>query len=147
MLGCKGVTLEKDGGEIFLAGMEELTFFGGTVLDEKTVGFTEKLSALADEKGERTGILLSHRPEIFDLYVESGFELVFTGHAHGGQIRLPFIGGVLTPNQGFFPEYDAGAFEKENTTMIISRGLGNSLFPFRIGNRPEIVVCDLVKEK
>lgn len=147
VLDCKGVTLEKDGGEIFLAGMDDLTFFGGTVLSDKTVGFTENLNALADEKGERTGILLSHRPEIFDLYVESGFELVFTGHAHGGQIRLPFVGGILTPNQGFFPEYDAGAFEKENTTMIISRGLGNSVFPFRIGNRPEIVVCDLVKEK
>ncbi len=147
VLDCKGVTLEKDGGEIFLAGMEELTFFGGAVLNEKTVGFSERLNALADEKGERTGILLSHRPEIFDLYVESGFELVFTGHAHGGQIRLPFVGGVLTPNQGFFPEYDAGMFRKENTTMIISRGLGNSIFPFRVGNRPEIVVCDLIKEK
>ena len=147
VLDCKGVTLEKDGEEIFLAGMEELTFFGGTVLDEKTAEFTERLSALAAEKGERTGILLSHRPEIFDAYVQSGFDVVFTGHAHGGQIRLPFVGGILTPNQGLFPEYDAGVFERDGTSMIISRGLGNSLFPFRIGNRPEVVVCDLVKEK
>lgn len=147
VLDCKGVTLEKDGGEIFLAGMDDLTFFGSTVLSEETVMFTEKLNSLAEEKGERTGILLSHRPELFDVYVQSGFELVFTGHAHGGQIRLPFVGGILTPNQGFFPEYDAGLFEEENTNMIISRGLGNSIFPFRIGNRPEIVVCDLVKEK
>lgn len=143
VLDCKGVTLEKEGGEIFLAGMDDLTFFGSSVIDEKTVGFTEKLNALAAEKGGRTGILLSHRPEIFEAYVQSGFDLVFTGHAHGGQIRLPFVGGILTPNQGFFPEYDAGLFEKENTSMIISRGLGNSLFPFRIGNRPEIVVCEL----
>lgn len=147
VLDCKGVTLEKNGGEIFLAGMDDLTFFGSTVLNEDTVIFAEKLNALAEEKGERTGILLSHRPELFDVYVQSGFELVFTGHAHGGQIRLPFVGGILTPNQGFFPEYDAGLFEEENTNMIISRGLGNSIFPFRIGNRPEIVVCDLIKEK
>lgn len=147
VLDCKGVTLEKNGGEIFLAGMDDLTFFGSTVLNEDTLIFTEKLNALAGEKGERTGILLSHRPELFDVYVQSGFELVFTGHAHGGQIRLPFVGGILTPNQGFFPEYDAGLFEEENTNMIISRGLGNSIFPFRIGNRPEIVVCDLIKEK
>ncbi len=147
VLDCKGVVLEKDGGEIFLAGMDDLTFFGSSVLNENTVGFKEKLDALAAEKGERTGILLSHRPEIFDVYARIGFDLVFTGHAHGGQIRLPFVGGILTPNQGFFPEYDAGIFEKGNTSMIISRGLGNSLFPFRIGNRPEIVVCDLTKEK
>lgn len=147
VLDCRGVTLEKDGSGIFLAGMDDLTFFGSSVLNENTAVFTEKLNALAAEKGERTGILLSHRPEIFDVYVSSGFDLVFTGHAHGGQIRLPFVGGILTPNQGFFPEYDAGIFEKENTSMIISRGLGNSLFPFRVFNRPEVVVCDLVKEK
>ena len=147
VLDCKGVTLEKEGGEIFLAGMDDLMFFGSSVINEKTVGFTEKLNALTAEKGERTGILLSHRPEIFDVYVQSGFDIVFTGHAHGGQIRLPFVGGILTPNQGFFPEYDAGIFRKGNTSMIISRGLGNSIFPFRIGNRPEIIVCDLAKEK
>lgn len=147
VLDCKGVSLEKDGEEIFLAGMDDLTFFGSPTLDESLILFRQKLRELAAEKGERTGILLSHRPEIFDTYVESGFDLVFTGHAHGGQIRLPFVGGILTPNQGFFPEYDAGIFCKGNTEMIISRGLGNSLFPFRIGNRPEIVVCELERNK
>ena len=145
VLDGRGVTLEKDGAEIFLAGMDDLTFFGSSTLNENTIEFKETLFELASEKGERTGILLSHRPEIFDTYAESGFEIVLTGHAHGGQIRLPFVGGILTPNQGFFPEYDAGIFQKGNTSMIISRGLGNSLFPFRIGNRPEIVVCELEK--
>ena len=147
VLDCKGVSLEKGGEEIFLAGMDDLTFFGSPTLDESLIIFRQKLRELAAEKGERTGILLSHRPEIFDTYVESGFDLVFTGHAHGGQIRLPFVGGILTPNQGFFPEYDAGIFRKGNTEMIISRGLGNSLFPFRIGNRPEIIVCELERNK
>lgn len=146
VLDCKGVRIVRDDEEIYLAGMEELTFFGASVINEKTADYVEKLNILAEKKGERIGILLSHRPEIFDTYVQSGFDIVFTGHAHGGQIRLPFVGGILTPNQGFFPEYDAGIFQKGNTNMIISRGLGNSIFPLRIGNRPEIVVCDLVKE-
>lgn len=143
VLDCRSVTLEKNGDEIVLAGMNDLTFYGSSTLDENTIVFKEMLNNLGREKGDRTGILLSHRPEIFDTYVESGFDIVLTGHAHGGQIRLPFVGGILTPNQGFFPEYDAGLYQKENTSMIISRGLGNSLFPFRIGNRPEIIVCEL----
>ena len=145
VLDCRSVTLEKNGDEIVLAGMNDLTFYGSSTLDENTIVFKEMLNNLGREKGDRTGILLSRRPEIFDTYVESGFEVVLTGHAHGGQIRLPFVGGILTPNQGFFPEYDAGLYQKENTSMIISRGLGNSLFPFRIGNRPEIIVCELEK--
>ena len=88
-------------------------------------------------------ILLSHRPELFDTYVDSGVDLVFSGHAHGGQFRLPFVGGLVAPNQGFFPQYDAGQFDEENTTMIVSRGVGNSIIPIRFNNRPEIVVAQL----
>ena len=88
-------------------------------------------------------ILLSHRPELFDLYVDTGMDLVFSGHTHGGQFRLPFIGGLVAPNQGFFPKYDAGRFSKGNTTMIVSRGVGNSIIPIRFYNRPEIVVTML----
>ena len=96
-------------------------------------------------KGESDGytILLSHRPELFDTYVDSGVDLVFSGHAHGGQFRLPFVGGLVAPNQGLFPEYDAGQFTRENTTMLVSRGVGNSIVPLRINNRPEIVVAQL----
>ncbi len=84
-------------------------------------------------------LLLSHRPEIFDTYVENNIELVLSGHAHGGQIRIPLIGGLIAPDQGFFPKYDAGIFEENDTTMYVSRGLGNSVIPFRINNNPEIV--------
>ncbi|MGN1312150.1 MAG: metallophosphoesterase [Bacilli bacterium] len=88
-------------------------------------------------------ILLSHRPELFNTYVDNEIDLVLTGHAHGGQIGIPFIGGLVAPNQGLFPEYTSGTFKEENTSMIISRGIGNSIIPFRINNRPELVIVEL----
>ena len=88
-------------------------------------------------------LLLAHAPEEFSSYASGGFDLVLTGHAHGGQFRLPFIGGLVAPNQGFFPEYDAGLFSEGSTTMIVSRGVGNSIIPIRINNRPEIVTVTL----
>ncbi len=141
----KGFSLKLNNDEIFIAGMEDLTFFGPTILDESRAAFENKLQELVAEKGDKTGILLSHRPEIFEIYKRSGFDVVFTGHAHGGQFRLPFLGGVYIPNQGFFAEYQAGLYQHGKTSMLVSRGLGNSAFPFRIGNPPEIIVCTLEK--
>lgn len=90
-------------------------------------------------------ILLSHRPELFDIYSNSNVNLVFSGHAHGGQFRLPFIGGLIAPDQGFFPKLTEGIHKSNDTSMIISRGLGNSIIPVRILNRPELVVVTLSK--
>ena len=88
-------------------------------------------------------MLLSHRPECFNVYQNKNIDLVLSGHAHGGQFRLPFLGGVIAPNQGFFPKYDAGIYTENGTTMIVSRGIGNSIIPLRINNRPEIVIIEL----
>ena len=88
-------------------------------------------------------ILLSHRPELFDTYADHDVDLILSGHAHGGQFRLPFIGGVVAPNQGLFPEYDAGIYTDGNTNMLVSRGVGNSILPFRINNRPEVILIEL----
>jgi predicted MPP superfamily phosphohydrolase len=88
-------------------------------------------------------IVLSHHPELFPEYKNTDIDLVFSGHAHGGQFRIPLIGGVVAPEQGLFPEYDAGVFTENNTTMIVSRGLGNSIIPVRINNPPEIVIVTL----
>ncbi len=88
-------------------------------------------------------ILLSHRPEAFKEYVNANIDLALTGHAHGGQAILPFIGGIIAPNQGFFPKYYKGIYEENNTKMIVSRGLGNSLCPVRFNNRPEIIIVEL----
>lgn len=112
-------------------------------------GKTEKnITDLIDIEGEDYfQILLSHRPEMFSLYDKYGFDIVFSGHAHGGQFRIPFVGGLIAPDQGFFPEYTSGKYTSDNTTMIVNRGLGNSIIPIRIFNRPEIVVVTLSSVK
>ncbi|MDE5792514.1 MAG: metallophosphoesterase, partial [Oscillospiraceae bacterium] len=90
-------------------------------------------------------ILLSHRPELFEDYVTANFDLVLAGHAHGGQWRIPVIlNGLYAPDQGLFPKFAGGFYQKENTTMIVSRGLAreSTRIP-RIYNQPELVVIDL----
>ena len=92
-------------------------------------------------------ILLSHRSEFFETYVENEMNVIFSGHAHGGQVRLPFIGGVIAPHQGLLPTYDAGLFYATNdATMVVSRGLGDSILPLRINNPPELIVVTLDKK-
>lgn len=90
-------------------------------------------------------ILLLHRPELFTTYVENHVDVVFSGHAHGGQVILPFIGPIIAPNQGYFPKYTSGVHTKDNTNLVISRGIGNSLCPIRINNNPELVYVILKK--
>ena len=84
---------------------------------------------------------------MFNTYVEFGIDLVFAGHAHGGQVRIPGIGGLFARGQGIFPKYTAGLSKEGTTTMAVSRGLGNSTVPMRIFNPPEIVVMELKKNK
>ena len=108
-----------------------------------SAGVIRKHLDMLQSDGDGFTLLLSHRPELFETYVDCGIDLVLSGHTHGGQIRLPFIGGLIAPGQGLFPEYDAGLFEEGNCRMIVSRGIGSSSFPFRFNNRPEIVLIEL----
>ena len=101
----------------------------------------ETLAAMHDP--ESYTVLLSHRPELFETYAAQGIELVLSGHAHGGQFRLPGLGGLYAPHQGLLPEYDAGLYTEAQTTMVVSRGIGNSLFPLRFNNRPEVILLEL----
>ena len=101
----------------------------------------DALEGLADEA--IFTVLLSHRPELFAAYAAAGVDLTLSGHAHGGQFRLPFIGGLAAPDQGLFPRYTSGLYTNGRSQMVVSRGLGNSLFPFRVNNRPEVVLITL----
>ena len=107
-------------------------------------GTLDSLASTLDS--DRFWLLLAHEPQYLDDYSRSKVDLVLTGHAHGGQFRLPFIGGVVAPDQGLFPEYTEGIHQSGNTTMVISRGLGNSIIPVRLFNDPEIVCVDLAAE-
>ena len=134
--------IEKDGASITLAGYDDPSF--------KAKSDPAKYSEIADRELEKLQVaqenfvvLLAHRPELFDVYEKHGADLVFSGHAHGGQFRLPFVGGLYVPNQGLFPEYDSGIYTSGDTQMMVSRGLGNSIMPVRINNRPEVVAVEL----
>ncbi|XMB86455.1 metallophosphoesterase [Mycoplasmatota bacterium WC44] len=85
-------------------------------------------------------VLLTHQPEKIDNFSDYYFDLVLSGHTHGGQIRVPLIGAIIAPDQGTFPKYDKGLYELENCTLIVSSGLGNSIIPIRIFNAPEIIL-------
>ena len=89
-------------------------------------------------------VVLAHEPQYLARYASSGVDLVLSGHAHGGQFRLPFVGGIVAPDQGFLPKYTAGEYYMNGTEMIVSRGLGNSVIPVRLFNFPEIVCVELV---
>ena len=127
----QSVTIEKGSDTINIMGIDDPNF-GRSVKDSLSEGLPDGYT-----------VLLSHRPENFKEYVDAGVDLVFCGHAHGGQFILPFIGGVYAPGQGLDPQYFSGIHTEKNTSMIVSRGLGNSVFPLRINNRPELVVVEL----
>ena len=128
---------------ISLIGINDPTFRMELVDDTMEQNIAHQLvSVISDNDNYK--VLLAHRPEYFDVYAEN-VDLVLSGHAHGGQFRIPFIGGLVAPGQGFFPEYYEGSHIKENTEMIVSRGIGNSIIPFRINNKPEIIVAELTK--
>ena len=136
------VQITREGKSISILGIDDPSF-----QEDYLFGDCESVARQAIENLQKEAdgytILLSHRPELFDLYVETEMDLVFSGHAHGGQFRLPFVGGLVAPNQGFFPKYDAGLFSEGSTNMIVSRGVGNSIIPIRFNNRPEIVMLTL----
>ena len=131
--------IEDDGEKILVIGVQDPSF--ETNSDDAVSVMQRNLQQLTEE--ESYTILLSHRPELMKVYADYPVDLVLSGHAHGGQFRLPFLGGMYAPNQGVFPEYDSGLFEKNNTKMIVSRGIGNSVIPFRFNNRPELILIEL----
>ena len=141
-----GVRVLNNGKSIIDKNGESITLIG--LADKRVNKYYDKmLHTLMAGQEDSFNILLCHRPELFETYVKENIDLVFTGHAHGGQIIIPFFRqGIFAPHQGFFPKYTEGMHEKDGTVMVVSRGLGNSSFPFRIFNRPELIEVTLKKE-
>ena len=136
------VEIERGDSSITLIGLKD-EGLGGMKLKvaEKTTG--EPMLTTGNDDMGGLQILLAHEPQYIENYSKYNVDLVLSGHAHGGQVRLPFISGLVAPGQGFFPKYAEGVHEVNDTTMIVSRGLGNSIVPVRVFNRPEIVCVEL----
>lgn len=92
---------------------------------------------------ESYNILLTHQPKYFSLYQSWGADLIFSGHVHGGMVRLPFLGALFSPEGGFLPEYSAGQYDLKDSVLVVSRGLGIGSRGFRLFNRPELVLITL----
>jgi len=135
--------ITKDNESINLVGVEDYNFFKNEDNLNHRANFIETLEELYSPN--HFNILLSHRPEKFPIYADIKYDLIFSGHAHGGQWRIPFVGGIFSPSQGFFPKYTNGNYVLEDSTLIVSQGLGNSSFPIRINNRIELVLATLKK--
>ena len=127
----EAVCIEKGDSSFMLAG-----------LDDQHLS-DETLKNLLQEQKNELSIVLAHEPQYLQNYANAGADLVLTGHAHGGQIRLPFVRGIVAPDQGFLPEYTSGKYNRADTEMIVSRGLGNSIIPVRLFNYPEVVCVEL----
>ncbi len=132
---------EQDGEAIQIAGIDDPLM--DIYLHEEE--FTRNSIAEAGLNDAFT-LLLAHRPEQLETYASEGIDVVFAGHAHGGQIRIPGLGGLIAPGQGWFPRMTEGVFESGDTQLVLSRGLGNSGFPLRVFNLPEVVVVTLENE-
>lgn len=146
----KAATITRDGENIFLLGLSEHTVFAckdfikdnGAPLDMEM--FRQALSDLREQVPEDAyTILLTHEPQHLENYGQFDFDLAFAGHAHGGQIRLPLTEGLYAPGQGVLPKLTCGFHDGGRTTLLVSRGLGNSTFPFRVFNRPEVVSLEM----
>lgn len=143
LLENKKLSLSRGGGSVTIAGMMDPYFFEPENEEDKD-GYTARFAKglrelLPPEEDDSFRLLLSHRPELFPIYAKCRIDFTFTGHAHGGQFRLPLIGPLYSPAQGVFPKYTSGIYHRGASAMAVSRGLGNSVFPIRIGNPFELV--------
>ncbi len=92
-------------------------------------------------------VLLAHNPVYFEQYASYGADVVVSGHMHGGIMRLPILGGVISPQWRLFPKYDGGQFTRDNSSMVVSRGLGLHTLPVRFFQSPELVVIQLERQE
>ena len=134
--------LERDGDEIVLAGVDDPNGYADQIAPAELYA---KIEAAAPG---RFTLLLVHRNDRFGQYANAGYGLVLSGHGHGGIVRLPFVGGLIGTDRRFFPPWTSGTYALRDSTLFVSRGLGNNTVPFRgfrIFNRPELAVITIVR--
>lgn len=141
-LNVKFLSNEKDEvtSEITISGIEDSSYF------ERQTTFYKKLNNMSNNlKEDKFNILLSHRPTYMEKYKNTKFDLILSGHEHGGQWRFPFFAkdGLYSPSEAFFPKYTSGKINLGENNLIISRGLGNSRMPIRVLNYPEMVIINI----
>lgn len=141
------VVIEENGEYINLYGSWcNLRYYSSKYAEEKydfTIDVMNKIMENAKIEEDRYNILLAHNPNFIDVYARWGADLTLSGHIHGGMIRIPFVGGVFSPDTVLFPKYTSGLYEVEGKKLIVSRGLGRGVRGFRFFNRPEINVIEL----
>ena len=138
------VTLERNGDSLVLAGVDDPNGYADQKTPEELYGEIQR------EAGDLCTILLAHRNDRFDQYAAAGYDLVISGHAHGGIVRLPFTNGLLGTDRKLFPTWTAGVYTLGDSTLFVSRGLGNNTVPihgFRLFNRPDLAVLELTGEE
>lgn len=140
VLDNKSVEVANDEGDSFVLHGIDNQFFETTL--SAVVQKSHTYCSLLDIDEEEYNILLAHQPERIDVYSQYNFDAVFSGHAHGGQVRL-FGKGIYAPDQGLFPEYTSGIYDYNGTSLIVSRGIGDSLIPVRIFNRHHIIFTEI----
>ena len=142
LLNNKSVKIIKEDESIFISGLAiDLEYFYKNRSKKMTKDYLEEKLGKLDDKCYN--ILIAHNPLFFKKYISFGSDLIISGHIHGGIVRLPIFGGVISPQYELFPKYDAGRFEEGEQTMLISRGLGTHTIKLRAFNRPELMVVTL----
>lgn len=132
--------LEREGARIVLAGVDDPNGYADQTTPEELYARIEN-----NAPGLFT-LLLAHRNDRFGQYADAGYDFVMSGHGHGGIVRLPFVGGLVGTNRQFFPKWTSGIYTLGDSTLFVSRGLGNNTVPFqgfRVFNRPELAVVTL----
>ena len=136
----RGETAEitRNGETIYLHGEDDPAHWGND-----TVGYLREHPISVTPVQDAFNILLYHRANAFPALSSLGFDLIIAGHMHGGQVRIPFVGGLVSPTREYFPDYTAGLYTENGTRMIVGRGLGNAVSVPRVFNPPELVLLTL----
>ena len=133
------ISSEEGKGIISIYGLDiPLKYYGRVIFPKPDAGELSEMLGSPDKNN--FNILLGHAPDFFKSYCEWGADMVFSGHFHGGMIRLPLLGGIISPRHRPFPKYDYGIYESGSTKMFVTNGLGQHSLSIRINNIPEIVV-------